>query len=334
MDLETAKKSVRFFLSSPGKNKLLILYGGEPLLHPFWQRIILIAEQFANKFNKKLIIGLATNGLLLNKENLSFLNKHKIALSISIDGNKKAHNKNKKFLNKKGSFNSLLKKIKLAFSILELEKISALITVAPNLASNLYKNFLFVFKLGFSKIHIDPVHGVDWKNEQKKEFILNFHKLTNFCLNEIKNNRFIFLCPFFNPLTNQWIKKEIQNFPCPFCVDLEIYPQGEISFSQFLINSSDEKLRNQAIIGNIRDNFLMNNYKKCKYRPSFKQCKSCLPNYYQSIQDPKFKGSELVEERNKILERMNSQIFLYSFKDERYANYYQKAQNLWREIII
>jgi len=333
MDLETAGRAIRFFLASLGKNKMLIVYGGEPLLHPLWPEIILIAEQLADKFQKKLIIGLPTNGILLNKENLLFLKRHKVALSISIDGNRYAHNQNKKFLNKRGTFNYLLRKIKLAFNTLGAENVSALMTIAPNLSKYLYKNFLFIIKLGFSKVHIDPVHGANWSLREKKELILNFYKIADFCFESIKSDRFIFLCPLFNPLTNQWIKKH-QSFSCPFYADLEIYPQGEISFSQFLINSSNENIRNQAIIGNIRNNFLMDNYKKCKYSPSFKQCQSCLTNYYQSIQDPKVKGSELVKERNKILEKMNNQISLYSFKDERYTNYYQKSLNLWREIII
>jgi len=328
--LETAGKAIRFFLSSPGKNKMLILYGGEPLLHPLWPEIILIAEQLAGKFQKRLIIGLATNGLLLNKKNLLFLKEHKTALSISIDGDRKAHNQNKKFPNKRGTFNYLLRKIKLAFNILGTENVSALMTIAPNLSNYLYKNFLFITKLGFPKVHIDSVHGLDWSWREKKEFILNFYKIADFCFKSIKSGRFIFLCPLFNPFTNPWIKKH-QNFSCLFYADLEIYPQGEISFSQFLINSSNEKIRSQAIIGNIRNNFLMDNFKKCQYN---KQCQFCLLNYYKSIEDPKLKGSELVEERNKILEEIGDKIYLYSLKSKRYKSYYQKAKNLLEKIII
>jgi len=132
MDLNTAEKTIRFFLSSLGKNKVLIIYGGESLLHPFWQKIILIAERIAKKFHKRLIIGLPTNGLLVNKENLSFLKKHKIILSISIDGDKNTHDKNKRFPNNMGTFNFLLKDIKLAFGFLGAKNVSALMTITPD----------------------------------------------------------------------------------------------------------------------------------------------------------------------------------------------------------
>lgn len=44
IDLETAYKAIDFFLLSKGEKKILILYGGEPLLHPSLKTIILYTK--------------------------------------------------------------------------------------------------------------------------------------------------------------------------------------------------------------------------------------------------------------------------------------------------
>ncbi|MBU2472837.1 radical SAM protein [Patescibacteria group bacterium] len=336
MNLETAQRAIYFFVSSPGQKKALILYGGEPLLNPFWKEIVLVGRHTADLLGKKLIIVLATNGLLLNNESLFFLKKHKVGLTISIDGKKKFNDTNRMFINNKSTFNLLLQKIRLAFKILGQENLSALMTISPDLSKYLYENFLSVIKLGFSSTHICPIGGVDWGQQQQNDFVLNFQKITEFCFQSIKDKKFIFLCPLFNPFTAEWIdqKKYQNNILCPFYVNLEIYPNGEISFSQFLINSSDDQVRNQAIIGNINDNSLLTRYQKCKPSLSSKKCQNCLVNYYGVLADSKFKGDDLIIKRDGIIKKMNDKIYLDLLKGSKYKDYHKKAQNLMGKLIV
>ena len=337
MNLKTAQRAIYFFMSSPGENKVLILYGGEPLLNPLWKKIVLIGNHIANLLGKKLIIVLATNGLLLDKESLFFLKKHKVGLTISIDGNKKFNDTNRVLINNKSAFNLLLQKIKLTFSILGKENFSALMTISPNLSEYLYENFLFVIKLGFSSAHICPIGGINWNQQQQNDFVLNFKKITEFCLQSAKDKKFIFLCPLFNPFTAQWLdpKNYQDNILCPFYVNLEIYPKGEMSFSQFLINSPNDQVRNQAIIGNISDNFILTSYRKCKFSLFSKKCQNCLLNYYNVLTDLKFKGDDLIIKRDRIIKKMNDEIYLDLFKKgSKYKNYHKKAQNLMRKLIV
>jgi len=64
MDFLTAQKAIDLLLISPGKKKLLLIYGGEPLLHPSLKKIILLALDKAKNLKKELDISLATNCLL------------------------------------------------------------------------------------------------------------------------------------------------------------------------------------------------------------------------------------------------------------------------------
>lgn len=332
MDFPTAQKAIRFFLFSRGINKILILYGGEPLLNPIWQDIIIFAKEIAKSLNKKLVVAMATNGLLLDERNLLFLKKHKVALSISIDGRKLAHTANKKYINIKHGYSLLLKKISLATRILKGQSLSALMTIDPGLSHNLYSNFKFIIKLGFTKVHIDPVHGLVWQAKQKQEFLMNFKRILDFVLKRIENKKYIFINPLFNPANRLFFEVNFKNEFCPFYKDLEIYPMGEIAFSQFLLNSPIKKIMKSAIIGNIKEDYLVSNkYKKCYPDSASNNCQHCLLQYYNDIRDPKLKGAELVRDRDKILGVMIRNIYynsVFNNNDRDYLMALKKQINL------
>ena len=55
---------------------------------------------------------ITTNATLLNDENIDFLIKNYAQISISIDGNEKAHNSNRIFHNRRGSFDIVIQNSK------------------------------------------------------------------------------------------------------------------------------------------------------------------------------------------------------------------------------
>ena len=76
-------RAINLLLNSPGENKILIIYGGEPFLcFDLVKKIIAYAETKPNI--KKF--GVATNGLLLNKEILEYFIEHNVYPALSIDG--------------------------------------------------------------------------------------------------------------------------------------------------------------------------------------------------------------------------------------------------------
>lgn len=113
MSQETAKRSIDFLaehsLDSP---KLYIgFYGGEPLL-----RFSFIKEQmeYAKKRleGKELTFILTTNGTLLNDEMIEYFMVNHMELTVSLDGDQKSHNKNRRFYsNDKGSFDTIFEKL-------------------------------------------------------------------------------------------------------------------------------------------------------------------------------------------------------------------------------
>jgi uncharacterized protein len=112
MKLETAKKGIDFIInhSKDLNNIAIAFYGGEPLLKlDFIKECIAYARQQGE--GKEIEFYMTTNGTLLNQEAVEVLHINKVRLTISLDGPKEIHDKNRVFINGVGSFDKILSNI-------------------------------------------------------------------------------------------------------------------------------------------------------------------------------------------------------------------------------
>lgn len=111
MSFETARKGIDFLIdhSVECESVNLGFYGGEPLLEfELIKKCIEYAEEVAE--GKTITFGITTNGTLLNEEIVDYFVKHNLNLTVSLDGNKEAHDKNRRFAaNGKGTFDIIIK---------------------------------------------------------------------------------------------------------------------------------------------------------------------------------------------------------------------------------
>ncbi len=115
MSLEVAAKTLDIILSTRNRSGTLEFQGGEPLLNwPVIEYLIKNSKKLS-KGNKDLHVSLVTNGLLLTKEKIDFLKKHKASICVSLDGPRKVHDKSRILNEKKaiGSYNLTVKALKL-----------------------------------------------------------------------------------------------------------------------------------------------------------------------------------------------------------------------------
>lgn len=100
MDIETAKKAIDFLKnhSQSAEDIIISFYGGEPLLE---MKLIQECVTYSKKVfeGKKVSFNLTTNAVLLSEENIEYLSKEDFILTISLDGPKEVHDKNRKFVN-------------------------------------------------------------------------------------------------------------------------------------------------------------------------------------------------------------------------------------------
>ena len=108
MEKETALKSVQnmdyineWKEYAPDKQPVISFYGGEPLL-----RFDLIQEvvAYVKQTGFKTMFSMTTNGTLLTDHIIEFLVTHNVMISVSLDGSKEMHDKNRVFANERGTF--------------------------------------------------------------------------------------------------------------------------------------------------------------------------------------------------------------------------------------
>jgi len=114
MTKETAIKVLDFIFKSPSQALTIEFQGGEPLLN--WNIVKFIVEEIRkinNEFEKRdLRISMVTNLTLMDDEKLDFLIKNNVSICTSLDGPKYVHDKNRIYLENKGTYEDVIKWIK------------------------------------------------------------------------------------------------------------------------------------------------------------------------------------------------------------------------------
>lgn len=120
MDNNTQDKIYEFIKRSFNENKELrnlsiILFGGEPLIHiNKYKNLLYKIKSFCydNKYGYSTQI--VTNGSLLNKNNIQLLSDNNCTnIQITVDGIKSVHNSTRMYMDGRGSFDDVIRGIKL-----------------------------------------------------------------------------------------------------------------------------------------------------------------------------------------------------------------------------
>jgi len=169
MTSATARAAVDFLLgSSTGIRRWAVdFFGGEPLLNwPVVKDTILHAERRASCLGGRVHFTLTTNGLALTPARLAFLDRHKVGLIVSVDGRPAVHDALRRTVSGRPTWNR---------AVLAARRAAATRTAnggkTPTGATiwlrgtftrrnlDFAQDALHLFRLGFSKVSLEPVCG-------------------------------------------------------------------------------------------------------------------------------------------------------------------------------
>jgi len=113
MTLEVGKRALDFLVENSGSrtNLEVDFFGGEPLMN--WEvvkDIVRYGRELEKIHNKKFRFTLTTNGVLLNDDVIDFANKEMHNVVLSLDGRKEIHDRLRKTVNGKGSYDTIVPK--------------------------------------------------------------------------------------------------------------------------------------------------------------------------------------------------------------------------------
>ncbi|MDR1254055.1 MAG: thioether cross-link-forming SCIFF peptide maturase [Oscillospiraceae bacterium] len=113
MPLKVGKSAIDFLIQNSGNrvNLEVDFFGGEPLMNfEVVEQIVNYAKSIQQKYNKNFRFTITTNGLLLDKEKIDFINQEMSNVVLSIDGRKLTNDRLRVASNGKGSYDIIIPK--------------------------------------------------------------------------------------------------------------------------------------------------------------------------------------------------------------------------------
>lgn len=135
MEREAAERAVDLLVdgAAPGARLNLAFLGGEPLANrPLLQETTRRAAAKAEARGVKLGFSITTNGTLVNEEDADFFESFGFAVTVSLDGPRKVHDKLRAFQSGKGSFDRIMKNVAPMLAKQRRMQVGARVTVTPD----------------------------------------------------------------------------------------------------------------------------------------------------------------------------------------------------------
>lgn len=159
MPLEVGKKALEFLVENSGNRRNLEVdfFGGEPLMNfDVVKELVKYGRELEKKHNKRFRFTITTNGLLLNDDNMKFINENMDNVVLSLDGRKEVNDKMRKTLNGSGSFDIIVPKF-LKLVKLRGDKLYYVRGTFTSHNLDFTKDVLKLHELGFESISVEPV---------------------------------------------------------------------------------------------------------------------------------------------------------------------------------
>ena len=144
MNPETGMRAIDWLYENtegfPENPLIVSFFGGEPLLHfPVLRQLVEYSKPLQERYGKKMIFSVTTNGTLLDEEMLDFFEEHNISVLFSIDGDRETNDRFRTYKNGSSPFDTICDN---AAHLLErFPNVAARMTVTkeniPSLASNI-----------------------------------------------------------------------------------------------------------------------------------------------------------------------------------------------------
>lgn len=185
MAFETARQSIEMLIKeSPHEARYnIVFFGGEPLSNfGLIEQVVAYSEQRFAALKKPVDFTMTTNATLLTEAKIDWLNAHRFGISISMDGPKAIHDKNRITVGGQGTYDVVSSKARQLLSRYTSRPVGARVTLTKGITDvRQIWNHLFN-DLGFAEVGFAPVTSGDisyynLSNEEVAEVFSNMKKL-------------------------------------------------------------------------------------------------------------------------------------------------------------
>ncbi len=132
MDFATAARSVDLLLEAGAARERLniVFFGGEPLTNvALIKQVVAYAEDAAARSSKAMDFSMTTNATLLSEALIDYLDEHRFGISVSIDGPKVIHDRHRRSVGGRGTYDTVSRKVRLLLDRYRSRPVGARVTL-------------------------------------------------------------------------------------------------------------------------------------------------------------------------------------------------------------
>ncbi len=164
MSYETAVESIEMLLrESPGQKKYnIVFFGGEPLTHmPLIRKVVAYCETRFAELGAVADFTLTTNATMLSAELIEWFNEHRFGLTVSMDGPRSLHDKNRITVGGEGTYDVVSRKAKLLLDADMSRPVGCRVTLTHGITDVIAIFDHLYNELGFHEVGFGPVTSGD-----------------------------------------------------------------------------------------------------------------------------------------------------------------------------
>ena len=245
-NIEEVIKFIKIISTRYSKDLILVTFhGGEPLLN--FELIVKYVNRLKIEYDKRIQFGITTNGTILNERIAKFLVENFEEISISIDGIKMIHDKNRVFPSGRGSYDRVIKNIHF---FKHKKRIRVRMTVTAESAKYFYDSIRDLYNKGFR--YIVPaiaVNDTGWNENTFNQLYLSIKKLINDGYSDLEFLKRLLNTPIPMSSCKGGVKSfniSSQNkiFPCEYVIGIDEFCLGTVK-NPIKIFEKEDMLINQ-----------------------------------------------------------------------------------------
>ncbi|ARJ71014.1 quinohemoprotein amine dehydrogenase maturation protein [Paracoccus contaminans] len=159
MDFGTARKSINLLLDQAQARGAVnvVFFGGEPLSNmPLIRQVVDYAEARVAELGKSVDFSLTTNATLLTEEIVDRLDAHRVAITVSMDGPRAMHDKNRRTVGGRGTYDVVSAKVRMLLSRYRARPVGARVTLTRGVTDVMAIHDHLKDDLGFAEVGFGP----------------------------------------------------------------------------------------------------------------------------------------------------------------------------------
>lgn len=225
---EVIERALNLAFAHPSPAVRVMPFGGEPLMEP--ELLEFIAEQTrarSKQHAKPVQLGLTCNGTLLTDERIALLKRCNYSLTVSLDGDRAAHDAGRRFPDGSSSFDRVVAGLERAQALLG--HVKTVSVVHPGNVDRLAEGFGFLSVKGVRQLSFNLDYDADWSATDLDRFEAALDRLVDAAISRYRSGEDFSLQPLHGKIVSRLKGGLCASDRCAFgCGELAVAPSGKL----------------------------------------------------------------------------------------------------------